>query len=140
MSTTPWPDLGGGQLPGLSSGISFTKHELEAGGNKIQGQTELIDNLAGKSGKLPVPFPHFGVAGMGLQKVHEGLIHSQNDALAKARKALDSWQPALKTADENYVKADDGDGGGGFGGGGLGGGTGREQTGGGQDAGSEGEA
>lgn len=110
MSSTPsWPGLGGGNLPKVSSQISFTKGELENAGKKVTDGTGFIQALADKSQHLPVGFPHFGVAGWGLQNVHQDLIEAQKTALEKAKKALESWEPALRDADRNYVKADDGD-------------------------------
>ncbi|MCK2221290.1 pentapeptide repeat-containing protein [Actinomadura sp. ATCC 31491] len=100
-------------LPGLtadgkpSSGISFTKGELANAGTRIESQTELLSRLNQSSTNLPVPWPHFGVLGMGVQSVHEKAIESQRSALERAREALETWQPALVAADKNYKKADD---------------------------------
>ncbi|MEW9546977.1 pentapeptide repeat-containing protein [Nonomuraea sp. NPDC050783] len=102
-----------GNLPGLtadgkpSSGISFTKGELDNAGKKISGQTELLGQLNQASGQLPVPWPHFGVLGIGVQNVHEKAIESQRKALTRAQEALASWDPALRAADKNYRAADD---------------------------------
>ncbi|MGP3955562.1 hypothetical protein ACTWPT_06155 [Nonomuraea sp. 3N208] len=105
---TPYPYPEGLQP---SSGISFTKGELDNAGNKISSQTELLANLQGATGSLGVPWPHFGVVGWGLQSVHEQAIQSQHDALSRAKKALETWDPALREADRNYRDADDESGG-----------------------------
>ncbi|MEV0628253.1 pentapeptide repeat-containing protein [Nonomuraea wenchangensis] len=100
-------------MPGLtadgkpSSGISFTKEELSKAGGKINDQTQLIGQVDARSESLPVPWPHFGVLGWGVQSVHEKAIQSQREALARAKEALESWDPALRAADKNYTKADD---------------------------------
>src|SRR5690606_9599734 len=92
-----------------SSGISFTKEELERAGQQIDGHIGIFDNLRTK--KLSVDWPHFGVLGMGVHSAHESAIQSQHDALERARDALASWQPALREADRNYREADDSSGG-----------------------------
>ncbi|MEU6729011.1 hypothetical protein ABZ917_35350 [Nonomuraea wenchangensis] len=100
-------------MPGLtpdgkpSSRISFTKDELAKAGGKITDQAGLIGQVDGRSDNLPVPWPHFGVLGWGVQNVHEKAIQSQREALARAKEALESWDPALRAADKNYTKADD---------------------------------
>ncbi|MGA4990507.1 pentapeptide repeat-containing protein [Nonomuraea bangladeshensis] len=90
-----------------SSQISFTKDELARAGGKITDQAKLIGQVDGRSANLPVPWPHFGVLGWGVQNVHEKAIQSQREALARAKEALESWDPALRAADKNYTKADD---------------------------------
>ncbi|MED7927437.1 pentapeptide repeat-containing protein [Nonomuraea sp. LP-02] len=108
MSYPPIPGMPGLTPDGKpSSGISFTKDELAKAGGKIGDQTQLIGQVNQRSDQLPVPWPHFGVLGWGVQNVHEKAIQSQREALARAKEALESWDPALRAADKNYTKADD---------------------------------
>ncbi|MEU4516818.1 pentapeptide repeat-containing protein [Nonomuraea wenchangensis] len=106
-----YPQIPG--MPGLtpdgkpSSGISFTKDELAKTGGMIGAQVDILGKVDERSNKLPVPWPHFGVLGMGIQSVHEKAIQSQRETLARAKEALASWDPALRAADKNYAKADD---------------------------------
>ncbi|HEX4814464.1 MAG TPA: hypothetical protein VFV66_17110 [Nonomuraea sp.] len=107
--SSPYPPLGnfGGQTSQPSSGISFAKNELENAGGRISDQTSLLTGLVNSSNKLNVPFPHFGVVGMGLQGLHQKAIQSQQEALRRAGEALGTWEPALRSADANYRQADD---------------------------------
>ncbi|NRQ39076.1 hypothetical protein HII36_45730 [Nonomuraea sp. NN258] len=97
---------GAGEPPLMSSGISFSEDELDRAGRTISSQVEVINALQTKSGGLPVPWPHFGVYGMGVNSVHDSAVDSQVSALSKAREALDSWDPALRKADANYRQAE----------------------------------
>ncbi|WP_219467212.1 hypothetical protein, partial [Nonomuraea rhizosphaerae] len=95
------------QLPSMTSGVSFKTEALEANGNSIDTQAEHITSLEGRQGHLPVQWPHFGVVGMGVSSVHDKAIERQADALAKGKKALQSWKDALKSASKNYRQAED---------------------------------
>jgi hypothetical protein len=105
----PYPYPGGEGFQ-LSSGISFTKEELERAGGQINGHVELLTGLGGKAANLSVPWPHFGVIGVGVHLAHENVIEIHREALERARKALATWEPALSAADRNYQEADDGSG------------------------------
>lgn len=101
---------GGYSLPDYgppSSGISFTKEQLAARSNEIAPSVDRIDGLEQGTGTLNVPFPHFGVIGWSIQGLHGDAITEQREALARARRALESWMPALEAADKNYQKADE---------------------------------
>ncbi|MEV4168406.1 hypothetical protein [Nonomuraea sp. NPDC049709] len=100
------PDFGSQGFQ-MSSGISFTKEELDAGAGKISPEVDRVDALERQTGGLGVPWPHFGVIGMGIQSVHGDAINQQKEALARARRALETWMPALTAADRNYQQADD---------------------------------
>ncbi|GGT04893.1 hypothetical protein ACFFV7_09520 [Nonomuraea spiralis] len=95
------------QVPLPSSGISFTDGALNAASGQINGQTAIIDTLRAKSGHMGVPFPGFGVIGYGLTKAHDRAIAAQSTALERGKKALQSWQAALKAADANYHAAEE---------------------------------
>ncbi|MEU5864452.1 hypothetical protein ABZ815_25000 [Nonomuraea sp. NPDC047529] len=95
------------QVPLPSSGISFTDGALNAASGQINGQTAIIDALRAKSGHMGVPFPAFGVIGYGLTRAHDRAISAQSTALERGKKALQSWQAALKAADANYHKAEE---------------------------------
>ena len=114
-----------GEVPLPSSGISFKESELSAAGGQIDGQTALIGILQGKAAGMGVPFPGFGVIGMGFAGAHDKAIERQTSVLEQGKKALDSWKGALKDADTNYSAVEEKSGnqfgGGGLGGGGLGG-------------------
>ncbi|SDH81972.1 hypothetical protein [Nonomuraea jiangxiensis] len=103
----PYPGLPGGQLPPTSSGISFTDGELSNIGKQITGQVSILQGLKDGVGGLGVPFPSFGVIGIGIELALDRAVNAQGEALAKAHKALSSWQPALEAADRNYRKAND---------------------------------
>ncbi|MFI9596303.1 hypothetical protein [Nonomuraea sp. NPDC052265] len=95
------------QVPLPSSGIAFTDGALNAASGQINGQTAIIDTLRAKSGHMGVPFPAFGVIGYGLTTAHDGAIAAQSTALERGKKALQSWQAALKAADANYHEAEE---------------------------------
>lgn len=103
-SGSPWPNIGGLQR---SSGISFTKEELKKGAEKIDPGVTRVEGMEEGTQKLPVPPPYFGVIGWGVQTVHQEAITEHKEALARARRALQSWIPAIKQADRNYSEADD---------------------------------
>ncbi|MGW5685802.1 hypothetical protein [Nonomuraea sp. NPDC003754] len=97
------------QVPQRSSGISFKVGELDAASGKINGQAALIDVLRAKSSHMGVPFPSFGTIGIGITRAHDKAIAAQSAALERGKKALQSWQAALKKADANYHEAETSD-------------------------------
>ncbi|MEV1245770.1 type VII secretion target [Nonomuraea sp. NPDC050022] len=100
----------GGQLPSMSSGVSFKTSALDTNSQSIDAHAGVISQLEGKTENLRVQWPHFGVIGMGVSSVHDKAIERQADALAKGRKALESWKTALKEAAKNYQAAEDANG------------------------------
>jgi hypothetical protein len=100
----------GGQLPSMSPGVSFKTSALDTNSQSIDDHTLVISALEGKTENLRVQWPHFGVIGMGVSSVHDKAIERQADALAKGRKALQSWKTALKQAAKNYQAAEDANG------------------------------
>ncbi|MEV6151123.1 hypothetical protein AB0L53_12365 [Nonomuraea sp. NPDC052129] len=100
----------GGQLPTMSPGVSFKASALDTNSKSIDDHTWVITTLEGKTENLRVQWPHFGVIGMGVSSVHDKAIERQADALAKGRKALQSWKTALKQAANNYQAAEDANG------------------------------
>ncbi|WP_433512527.1 hypothetical protein ACQP2T_53855 [Nonomuraea sp. CA-143628] len=100
----------GGQLPSMSSGVSFKTSALDTNSQSIDAHAGVISQLEGKTENLRVQWPHFGVIGMGVSSVHDKAIERQADALAKGRKALESWKTALKQASKNYQAAEDANG------------------------------
>ncbi|MGI5283933.1 hypothetical protein ACQEVF_11430 [Nonomuraea polychroma] len=106
----PYSGNFGGEGFQPSSGISFTKEELERAGGQINGHLDFLKGLGGKAGNLSVNWPHFGVIGVGVHLAHENVIQIQREALERAHKALATWEPALSAADRNYQEADDGSG------------------------------
>jgi hypothetical protein len=95
-----------GQAPLASSGISFKPGGLDAVSGRIEDPKALFGTLQGKSDEMGVPFPGFGVIGFGLTTAHDKAIAAQSSALARGKKALDSWREALKKADANYTEAE----------------------------------
>ncbi|WP_188191150.1 type VII secretion target [Nonomuraea sp. SYSU D8015] len=91
----------------MSSGLSFTAEEIKASSETINPHVDRVAKLRDATNNLDVPWPHFGVVGLGVHSVHQDAIANQRDALERARAALASWMPALKHASENYRKADD---------------------------------
>ncbi|MBT2224522.1 type VII secretion target [Nonomuraea sp. NEAU-A123] len=102
--------LQSGQLPTMSSGVSFKASALETNSEKIDDHTVAISALEAKTSTLPVQWPHFGVIGIGVNNVHDKAVDQQKDALAKGRKALQSWKTALRQASSNYRAAEDANG------------------------------
>ncbi|MEU7832138.1 hypothetical protein [Nonomuraea sp. NPDC049129] len=100
----------GGQLPSMTSGVSFKASALDRNSESIDEHAGFFSQLEGKTENLRVQWPHFGVIGIGASSVHEKAIERQADALAKGRKALQSWKTALKQAARNYQTADDANG------------------------------
>ncbi|MEV0350462.1 type VII secretion target [Nonomuraea sp. NPDC050680] len=100
----------GGRLPTMSPGVSFKASALSSNSESIDNHAGIISALEGKTENLRVQWPHFGVVGLGVSSVHEKAIERQADALAKGRKALESWKTALKQASKNYQAADDANG------------------------------
>jgi hypothetical protein len=94
------------------SQISFKEGKLDEASNKVDRQVGLVESLRAKSGAMGVPFPSFGVVGLGVAKAHDHAIERQSATLAQGRKALESWKEALKQADANYREADEAAGGG----------------------------
>ncbi|MEO3873652.1 hypothetical protein ABGB18_32990 [Nonomuraea sp. B12E4] len=103
----PYAGFPGGQDLKPSSGISFTEGELANSGRQIDSQVNILQGLKDGVGGLGVPFPSFGVIGIGIELALDRAVNAQSEALAKAHKALSSWQPALEAADRNYKKAND---------------------------------
>ncbi|MFC4120087.1 pentapeptide repeat-containing protein [Nonomuraea zeae] len=95
------------QLSPPSSGISFKPGVLDAASNKIDSQAALLAFLRTRSGDMGVPFPGFGVIGLGIAKAHDRAIERQSFALDRGKKALESWKVALKKADANYRTAEE---------------------------------
>ncbi|MEV0993360.1 hypothetical protein [Nonomuraea sp. NPDC050202] len=95
------------QISPPSSGLSFKEGGLEAVSGRIDGSTGLFGSLQGKASEMGVPFPSFGVIGMGVATAHDKAIEAQSSALARGREALESWKSALKDAAANYKAAED---------------------------------
>ncbi|MFI7130790.1 hypothetical protein ACIBQ1_34225 [Nonomuraea sp. NPDC050153] len=89
-----------------SSSLSFKEGGLDAVSRDIDSPMSLFDSLQAKSGDLGVPFPSFGVIGLGVTRAHDKAIERQVAALNQGKKALESWKTALKAADANYRAAE----------------------------------
>ncbi|GLW05005.1 hypothetical protein Misp01_01350 [Microtetraspora sp. NBRC 13810] len=133
----PYQALQGGyQMPGMSgisgiagmSGVAGEKPDVEYREGKIQALGDNYGKLApgvqvvsDQTKGIDIPFPSFGVVGLGLNGVHAEARRGAASALDAARGALESWQRALRATEKSYAEAEEKNGGGD--GGGTGGGN-----------------
>ncbi|MFD0890015.1 hypothetical protein ACFQ08_36195, partial [Streptosporangium algeriense] len=125
--------MGGSPLDGISLGVggpvkavSFTDEQLKNLGTEFSGRAKDVDGLIHGTGSIGIAPPAFGVLGVGLNSAHDTARDGAVELLKAGKKAIDSWNAALKAASANYKAAEEAsttkeEGGPGLGGPGLGG-------------------
>ncbi|MFI6596327.1 hypothetical protein ACIBHX_08765 [Nonomuraea sp. NPDC050536] len=89
-----------------SSGVKFKSGEIENTGKSLTHTGDTVSSLSNRTGQIDLGWPGYGISGRDAGHGHTQARTDHTSTLKVAREVLDSWQSALKTADDRYTAAE----------------------------------